>query len=73
MPDESGLRDDLEELREMRQQPIPVMPVGVSLRAMAIGSCPSGPSLALLPLREPAGSDRITRDTPRTLSGPNRL
>ena len=57
----------------MRQQPIPVMPVGVSLRAMAIGSCPSGPSPALLPVREPAGSDRITRDTPRTLSGPNRL
>lgn len=57
----------------MRQQPSPVMPVGASLRAVAIGSCPSGPSPALLPLREPAGSDRITRDTPRTLSGPNRL
>ena len=57
----------------MRQQPSPVMPVGASLRAVAIGSCPSGPSPALLPLRETAGSDRITRDTPRTLSGPNRL
>jgi hypothetical protein len=57
----------------MRPQPSPVMPVGVSPRAMAIGSCPSGPSPALLPLREPAGADRITPDTPRTLSGPNRL
>lgn len=57
----------------MRQQPSPVMPVGASLRAMAIGSCPSGPSPALLPLRETAGSDRITRDTPRTHSGPNWL
>ena len=47
----------------MRQQPSPVMPVGASLRAMAIGTCPSGPSPALLPLREPAGADRITRDT----------
>jgi hypothetical protein len=57
----------------MRQQPSPVMPVGASLRPVAIGTCPSGPSPASLPLREPAGSDRITRDTPRTLSGPNRL
>ena len=73
MPDERGLRDDLEELREMRQQPSTVMPVGASLRAMAIGSRASSPSPALLPLHEPAGSDRITRATPRTVSGPNRL
>ena len=73
MPVERGLRDDLEELREMRQQPSPVMPVGASLRAMAIGSRASSPSPALLPLHEPAGSDRITRATPRTLSGTNRL
>ena len=57
----------------MRQQPSPVMPVGASLRAMAIGSRASSPSPALLPLHEPAGSDRITRDTPRTHSGPNWL
>ena len=57
----------------MRQQPSPVMPVGVSSRAMAIGRCLSGPSPALLPLREPAGADRITPDTPRTLSGPSRF
>ena len=57
----------------MRQQPSPVMPVGASLRAVAIGSCPSCPSPLLLPIRELAGSERTTRDIPRTLSGTNRL